>query len=207
MLKRISTPTRIALATLALASLPFAAQADTLYDGWYVSGQAGAGYMSRVDFPDGGSVKFQNGLNNHNFGGALGYKSGPLRYEIQGLYGKTDIDSVWGLDVNGSVRIISGFFNVFYDFDQLSTILVPYLGAGLGYGELQSKVDGAKCNDFELTFQGAAGLSLNFNANTALTVDYRYVGSAKSKNGFFDERYANNTVNVGFAYHFSDEMM
>jgi len=201
----MSLSKKLAVAAIVAAASISAAQADTLSDGWYAGGFGTYSIMPSVT--DAGiKLTFERGLSAaHGFGAEVGYKSGPIRYEGQFLYLNNDHDTIAGVAIGGHTNLYAGFLNVLYDFDQFSSKLVPYVGAGIGYGHVRSEfpigVVKVSANDDEFAYQLIAGANWNINKNVAIGADYRYVGTTNAGNSL-GHRYQNHTVNLGLQVHF-----
>lgn len=218
--KKIFNALLFTTATLALSSF---AHADTLFDGWYVSGLLGAGLTPSIEFAPldapffagvdlGPTIKieYKPAFNNPIIAAAIGYKSGPLRYELEALFATSKFRSIGDIEIGGDTKVAAALVNAFYDFDNVSTVVVPYLGLGIGYAHLSTDIplfsDLAflKASDNRFAFQGVLGTTINFTSNFGLFVDYRYLGTAKSNKAYFGEMYANNTFNLGITWHIGD---
>jgi len=184
-------PVRQTVIASALLFTASAAIAATPIDGWYSSAFAGYAYLpNNVD-------KTRNGITytdinyetEYNVGGSFGYKSNPMRYEGQVTYISALLDHVYENGsrdprVAGYNNAILGLANVYYDFPMIIPTISPYLGAGLGYGWINVKVDNSRLNisdfrvaDSAFAYQGTAGITFNFSENYALSVAYRYIGT------------------------------
>jgi OOP family OmpA-OmpF porin len=150
---------------------------------------------------------------NDGWGGsvAVGKSYGNMRAEIEGLYLTNDVDNAKVNGANaaasGESSLLAGMVNGYYDFKN-STRFTPYVGAGVGYGTVDSDnvrsagaltVDG---NDEVFAYQGIAGASYELNPCWHLTGEYRYVGTTKADIGSTDVRYGNHIVAAGLRYTF-----
>ncbi|MCH9757459.1 MAG: outer membrane beta-barrel protein [Gammaproteobacteria bacterium] len=200
-------------ALLLTASTAIAA---TPIDGWYSSAFAGYTYLpNNID-------KTRNGVtytnityeSEYNVGGSFGYTSNPMRYEGQVTYINAMLDQVFENGsrdprVAGYNNAIFGLANVYYDFPMVIPTISPFLGAGLGYGWINVKVDNSRLNitDFKIAdsafaYQGTAGITYNFAENYALNVVYRYIGT----DTVFDlgKRFQAHIANVGVIYRYDE---
>lgn len=182
-------------------------------DGFYGSVFGGIGNTPK--FGDTNLVELEYKSPSWQAGGAIGYKSGPLRYEGEFLYQQAQLKNLRGqgliLPATSDTSLFAGFANIIYDFDNFGaeTGLVPYLGVGIGYGQINAKITVApfgtisgKDNGF--VYQGIAGLNYNFDDNTSLFLDYRYVASSEIKG--LNERYQTHTLNLGITYRFDSDL-
>ncbi len=207
---------RRALAAATIMALPIAANAQPV-TGIYVGGSAGADFQLKQDVKNvqlqpgtagglstSGQMKFSTG-----FAGALalGYGFGNgLRAEIEGDYLNTRGSGFTGFtrgfvpQGGGTQQKYGPMFNVLYDFNNLSPMIVPYIGVGVGYQWIQNKIhisNGgtytsggttvtpgsllAQTNGTNGTFayQGIIGAALPIPSipGLAVTADYRYLGT------------------------------
>ena len=205
MLKNTKKHLKIAALVAAVAAIPLSASADTLADGWYAQGQGGWALTPDVKAP-GARIKYNRSLSDaYSFAGALGYKSGPVRYALQYLYAMSDIKTIAGVTISGDTTVHAGMANVYYDFDQLNPNFSPYIGGGIGYARVDTSVVGTGSNN-TFAFQGIAGVSYNVNSNLGLFADYRYFGTTKAKKALGNKRYQNNIFSIGLSYHFGGEV-
>ena len=155
-------------------------------------------------------ISFDTGLA---INGAIGYDFDTFRAEVEVGYQKNDFDSSENYNngiytgttsfVNGDLTSNSLFANGYYDFKNNSP-LVPYLGAGIGYANVELnhiRSDagyGSYSNDDSVfAYKLMAGVSYAINKNVAIDLSYRYVGAA---NPSFDEGYG-STTDFEFSSH------
>ncbi len=189
-------------------------------DGWYVSVLAGAGYTPNLHTPDPLEIASYR-KPSWQVGAALGYRSGPIRYEGEFLYQHAAIRSINALDggtlvlkdfgLSGITQVSTGLANIYYDFNQISasTPLNPYLGLGVGYANVYNRLDTSFFDgDFAHThnsgafaYQGIAGLNYNFDRTISMQLDYRYF--ATTHVNVLDARWQNHTLNLGMTFLFS----
>jgi len=196
--------------TTTIAAVPIA--------GWYAGAFAGAAYL-----PDNVNTSI-NGLyyNNskydmgYDFGANLGYKSGNLRYEIEGTYikakpDKFNIGGVTQTGVGGQSTALSGMANVYVDFEGFITpIIQPYVGAGIGYAYVKNDLNAngptlttsVKNSNTVFAYQGMAGVTYNFAENWAATIGYRYMGTDSTR--YWGKRFQAHMGNVGVIYRFEE---
>lgn len=74
-------------------------------------------------------------------------------------------------------------FNVYYDFD-LRSPLMPYVGAGLGWGHAEFEGRGSSIKDNGLAMQIGAGINYRICSHTSIDLGYRYITY-----GDFDKEY------------------
>jgi OOP family OmpA-OmpF porin len=194
-----------ALLAATVLSLPMAAQAQPI-SGLYIGGGVGANWRE----PSSNILR----LNNNNFGsfgsgynvktetgyaavGSIGWGFGNgLRVEIEGNYRNNNVRNITGaLSSGGTVHQYGAMANALYDFNFLNLNaagvgIVPYLGAGVGYGFNDWRnVAGRGSNnariitddrDGQFAYQAIAGVAFGLDAmvpGLALTTEYRFYGT------------------------------
>ena len=210
-------------------------------DGMYVSLGAGLGKLSKAksnqDFPlilkspgffatsvTEMTLTFKNAIR---INGAIGYKTGDFRVEIEPSYLKARYKKfdqkpyfLIGADnLSGHICALSGFMNGYYDFPASDTI-VPYVGAGLGYTHIKNHLEHAglvnfnaagpgvnlptlkfNMSDNSLAYQAIAGVMVNLTKQFALTVDYRFSSTTK-KMLALDSKLKSQAATLGLMYKF-----
>ena len=132
-------------------------------------------------------AQFNSGFNA---GGAIGYKQAFWRYEAEVTYIKADLNNIQINQVAydnpsaiGYSQGLIGLLNAYLDLPyKQATLLQPFIGAGLGYGWIQTNINvqtyiNTVLNNNSFAYQGTAGLSFHFSENYGLSVAYRYVGT------------------------------
>ncbi|TPG55511.1 OmpA family protein [Roseomonas nepalensis] len=182
---------------------PLLAQAQPV-SGLYIAGGGGATWLQDADLtPRSGLALAGAGTGSASFNtgytvvGSLGWGYGNgFRAEIEGNYHRNDVDEVSGfgalprpLSSSGHHRSYAAMANLFYDFIIPDAPVIPYLGAGLGYGWTNYetvRVRGANGTALEIigtegrfAYQGIAGLAVPIAASPglSLTAEYRYFGT------------------------------
>ncbi|MEX1147721.1 MAG: OmpW family outer membrane protein, partial [Sphingomonadales bacterium] len=115
----------------------------------------------------------------------------------------------------GTTRATLGMANVYYDFD-FGGAMRPYVGAGLGYGNVNFKnyrtdtVNILSDRDAGFAYQLIAGLRTRVSEAMDVTVDYRYVETENPK--LIDSlgrdvtgNYNSHVVMVGLVWKFGQE--
>ena len=123
---------------------------------------------------------------------SVGYGLGNgIRLEIEGDYASNHVSGVriaFPLQAGGHEQQFGGFFNALYDF-RLSLPVVPYVGIGAGYQEVEldgiaSYYPGARlgrprvADEGNFAYQAIAGLSYPIGRmpGLSLTAEYRFIG-------------------------------
>jgi OOP family OmpA-OmpF porin len=165
---------RSALLAATMVALPLAANAQPI-DGLYIGGGAGVNFMQQEHFQS----TFFGGNRPSNlrpgFVGllSLGYGFGNgMRAEIEGNY---RYNSFTG---GGNEQKFGGMVNGLYDFYGLSPVVVPYIGAGIGYqAERLSGINQTK-GSFAYQAIGGAAFPIDSVPGLAVTAEYRFMGLA-----------------------------
>lgn len=181
----------LTLAAVAAATT-FAASAAAAQDAnWYVQGNAGASFESRLDAtPD------RKGDTGWAVSGAVGREfSNNLRAEAEVAYLQGDNKGA----TPGKTSTVGGFVNGYYDFNR-GGAWQPFVGAGVGLAQVKSRGD----DDTGFAYQLKAGVAHPFNDRLTGEIAYRYLGVTDVKAGVgptrFDGDYHTNAVTVGFRY-------
>lgn len=184
-------------------------------DGWYLTGFGGYAYFPNnvTKLYDGIVYDEANYESEYNAGGGFGYQSNPMRYEGQVTYLNGMLDNVFenGLKIDeaaGYTNAVLGLVNVYYDFPMVIPTLSPFLGAGVGYGWINVKVDNERIPDVAnfrvadsaFAYQGTAGITFNFAENYALNVAFRYVGT--NNIGDLGKPFQAYMANAGIVYRY-----
>ena len=208
---------RLALTVTTILALPIAATAQPV-TGIYIGASAGVDFQLKQDVKNAqlepgttgglstsGQMSFNAGFAS---GLELGYGFGNgLRVELQGAYENTHGKDFTGftrgvsLQGGGTQQKYGPMVNVLYDFNDLSPVFVPYIGAGVGYQWIENKISfsnggsystpggstvtpgslSAQTNGTQGSFayQAIVGFALPFPTvpGLAVTADYRFLGT------------------------------
>ncbi len=232
---------RQSIKTLAVFSLLGAAQLSHAMDDTYIS--IGGGFVKPNQIkstsmpilyktpgivyvsghPDVDTLKLKQGFSVK---GAIGYKIGDFRVEVEPSFVKSKYKSfylegnpiLFNDSYSGSVRLASGLLNAYADLS-VNDAFSPYIGVGLGMVHAKNQIEKSglvsidagggitplpnfktSMTEKKLAYQGIVGLSLYFNKQLALTADYRYFATAKLK--AFDKKLQTQALTVGLSYKF-----
>jgi opacity protein-like surface antigen len=185
----------IATAALCALALAGAARAQTNIDPqWYVRGDAGAAFQDEIN-----ATPKVKGKAGWTIDAAVGRQiDDHVRADGELLY--SDADAKVG---SGRVKVLAGLANGFYDFDT-GTKLKPYVGAGVGVGQV--KLDGGAFHDDDtgLAYQLLTGVAYPINDKLSAQVGYRYLGVNDVKIGTGAQAirgdYHDQAVTVGLTY-------
>ena len=206
--------TALVFAALCAAST---ANAATPIDGWYSSVFGGYTYLpSNVHHWHFGTLRSDPSYDGgYDAGGSIGYKSNPMRYEGELTYLNAQthafrVNSLKQTGVKGNSDAVLAMANIYYDFPEMVASIQPFLGMGIGYAWVGTRLDSS--GPFGLTgftgsnnvfaYQATTGLTYNFSENYALNIGYRYAvtGHASALGRSFQAHMAN----VGAIYRFSE---
>jgi opacity protein-like surface antigen len=151
---------------------------------WYIRGDFGVGIADA-----------DNQLNDEAafaVGAGLGYRFTELFRADITFDGAFDYDFGNGVDAYGVLA--NGYIDI-----PLGWIVTPYLGAGIGWGQ----VDGNGINDDGVSFAGMGGISFDFSSNMSIDVGYkyRYIDLTASQTGGVSY-WADHLVRAGLRYSF-----
>jgi opacity protein-like surface antigen len=186
-----------AVAAATLAATAAAAQ-DAPQAGWYVRGDGGATFDSKLDGSNGphSDIGWAAGAGvGRDFGDGW-------RLEGQALY----LDNN-GKHSQGDTQVIAGFVNGYYDFLKGSA-WQPFVGAGVGVAQVKVQGDDAPIQGDHTGFayQVQAGVAHPFTRRLIGEVAYRYIGVTDNDIGVGANRihgdYATSVVTAGLRYAF-----
>jgi OmpA-OmpF porin, OOP family len=167
---------RIALAAgVALSACAVSAQAG---EGWYVGLGAGWEKANRFEYSGLGSSGDAQSEGSWVATGALGYKFGPWRIEVEGDGSHAKFEDPY----SGGTIWTGASVNAYYDIP-LSERLSAYIGGGAGaaginreaYGPLSSA---GRFATWAFQYQGIGGVTYAATPNFDFYVEYRYRGVA-----------------------------
>lgn len=150
----------------------------------------------------------------YDAGAQLGYKSGPIRYEFEGAYtraklNKFSYNGTTQTDVTGKSSSSSLLLNVYYDFEDFSASLAPYLGVGIGYAHVVNTLESTSPStvsfdqsDRLFAYKASAGLTYNFSEAISTDIGYQYFRTKNSNK--FNEVFQSHLVNFGITYRFDN---
>ncbi len=182
---------KIILALGALLVTTSAANADQRWPKWYVGINGSLPWVGDADASSPlligtGDIEMDN--PGWGAGASLGYKPGGTgtfldmtRFEIEYAYSANDVDSIAGVGTTDDVTVDAYMFNVYYDFLN-DTQFTPYIGAGLGWANVETNIPaiGLSDSDDVFAYQGRLGVAYEPTTmpNVAFTLGYRYFGTA-----------------------------
>lgn len=174
------------------ALIPFAAQAEGLFDSLYVRGGGGVNLVADQDFDTGADAvgvvdtELDSGVAAKV---AIGSLVGDIRTEFEFSFSDNDVDvhSVGGMNLPGSVGEFMAFtymFNALYELDEVFGLegVTPYAGAGIGVAAADFSdytVEGVPSvlndEDASIAFQIILGADVSVSEQVGLFVDYHFL--------------------------------
>ncbi|MFN3513080.1 MAG: outer membrane protein [Phenylobacterium sp.] len=186
---------RTLIATLLAASALTAGAASAQDAGWYVRGDVGAAFEGEID----ATPKQETDTGFAISGGVGRHLNDSVRLEGELAYLDGDVSGSAG----GDAQILAGFANAYYDFNPGGQWR-PFVGAGLGFGQV--KVDSPLIDDEDTGFayQLKAGVGYRFDERLTGEVAYRYLGVTDIELGSgptkIDGDVSTHAVTVGLRY-------
>ena len=178
--------------------------------------------LNGTTLPGSANMIFKNGYGVEASAG-YGFNNG-WRVEVEGNYLNNKLNKVKadGMDyaASGHNERYGAFVNGIFDFDVSLPWLYPYLGAGIGwqqvdYKNFQSGLIGVNQSHNSLAYQGIVGMSFPIAPVMGLsaTAEYRFIGLATARKyrgdvammpGSFKSQGAyTNVFNIGLRYEFA----
>lgn len=197
----------LSMCSIAQAATPIEGLYYTIFGGYaYVPGNINHDY-------NGATLNNSSYRDGFEAGGSLGFKSNPMRYELEIKYLQANVK---GFSVNGTPQTntsgnnqdVLGMANILVDIPNFANaLLLPYIGGGIGYGWFHSSLGSSAPNsvafsatNWPFAYQGIAGITFNFAENYALNANYCYIGTTNL--GAFGEVFQAHIANIGVTYRF-----
>ncbi len=193
------------------------ASASTAIDGWYLSAFGGYSHLSSNISTNRFGTFYSDARyhDGYNAGGRIGFQSNPIRYEFEYTYinAKAErfyINQIDQQDVKGHALANLIMANLYYDFPEMLDAIAPFVGIGIGYAFMETKLEGNgpfyttlfKESGNAFAYQGTVGLTYNFSENYAINAAYRYTATANS--GHFGKSFQAQMGNAGVIYRFDN---
>ena len=172
------------------ASLPDIGTEQDEQSGGFLSnvylGVYGAGtYAKKSSTETASSVTYDSEPKfNYGGGGLLGYKLGPLRAELEGMYTQATLVTTNSSDLNSqaddvedTVITIAGLANAYYKLDFGS--FGAFGGGSVGYAQYKRTFGLAESTGKGITYGPLAGLTYKLSSNLELGAQYRYLLASK----------------------------
>jgi opacity protein-like surface antigen len=189
---------------------------------WYVGVQGSVPFVNETDVnvngTKAGEVDFDTG---YGIGGSLGYTPGPngnfldnMRFEAEYFYRNNELDgfSAGGTSAQIADDISSDTYmiNAYYDIDTGSR-LTPYVGAGVGFSDIELNVPTLALSDEDSVFayqlMAGIGWQPEMLLNTVLQFGYRYLDASDPEfgtatGGRVDHEYQIHSIEAGARFRF-----
>ncbi len=220
--------TKLGAAVVLTASLFAATSAQAAKEGIYVGADIGYNFADDQDSTGPSrnvDIEFEDDIF---YTGSVGYAFAPGEYgqpaiELEAAYRENDVEN---LNFNGGVQSPVGDQSVFsvlvngkWHFTQLSDDIIPFVGAGVGFANIDASVrygPVANINDDDTVFayQLLAGAAVPLNENLSIVGTARYFdlaedpelnrfgGPAPVRNTLLDSEYSSFGLSVGLKYAF-----
>jgi len=139
-------------------------------------GVAGLGSASRDFSPNAGVFTSIVAGRSYHDGFAL---------EVEGVYSNNNIatknlNTLVGLPAKASVETYGGLINGVYNVSHVGPV-VPYVGAGVGYGGVSYRVFGLSSSDNGAIWQIKTGVTYAISQTISLDLGYRYLDTPQFK--------------------------
>ena len=109
------------------------------------------------------------------FGAAFGYNLGNgFKTEIQGVTARASSEHLANLPTAGGIMATSVMLNGMYEFRGDDWHISPYVGAGFGVVDANSRVLGATSNDWVAAYQVRGGISFGFTQRLIAKFEYQW---------------------------------
>ncbi|MEZ5897118.1 MAG: OmpW family outer membrane protein [Parvularculaceae bacterium] len=186
--------------------------------GFYIGANGGASFASDSEYSAlSATTPYDTGFV---VSGVVGYEFakqdwGNIRTELEGFYSEDSISSDGLIGAaDGEVSNAGAMLNVYYDMSQLDSRFTPFVGAGIGFSNVDLNTQGGNfaIDDDEtvLSYQAIIGVRYEFDDHWSMSVDGRYVGvedpefSAASDGMMLatDYEYDSVRATVGLRYKF-----
>jgi opacity protein-like surface antigen len=181
---------------------------STSFAGTYISGNLGAVIVEDSDFDAGplsGEFTFDTGFGSVAALGSSFQNGGRVEAELG--YRKNDFDEVkfdgiGKADIDGDISALSGMGNAYYDFSTKGSFS-PFIGAGLGFANIEVDLDGASSED-DTVFAYQFILGGSFASSETLSVDlqYRYFATDDPEFDGVDAEYSTHNFMIGLRQSF-----
>lgn len=213
------------LSTLSFAALSMPAQAGKAWPNWYVGLHGSINFVGEENVSGNSVVTQLDQDTGAGYGVSLGYRPrietgewSNMRIEVQWHHQRGDIKQVSTAaatsTVAGDIRVNAAMLNLFYDATTSMPEWRPYVGAGIGFAEVQLKNAGAGLgaanaddNVFAWNLMAGVGYVPQSIPFTEWTLGYRYFATgdaefASTLGNSFDMEYDSHNIEAGVKFLF-----
>ena len=196
-MKKVLMTSMAVFTVLVIARAGHAEEAMHVDPEWYVRADAGVAFQDRTN----ASPKV-NGQTGWTADIAAGRSLAPnFRAEAELLFAQGDQKHV----DRGRIKVLAGLANGYYDLDT-GTKLKPFVGAGLGIGQVKLGGGTLRDDDTGLAYQLLTGVAYPITDKLSAQIGYRYLGvndvaigsGAQALHGDYHDQ----AVTVGLTYKF-----
>ena len=189
--------TSVAVLTVLVIARAGHAQEAHIDPQWYVRADAGAALQDEINATP--KVNGKTGWTADIAGGRA--LASNFRAEAELLYAQGDQKHT----DNGRIKVLAGLANGYYDFDT-GTKLKPFVGAGVGIGQVKLDGGAVRDDDAGLAYQLLTGVAYPITDKLSAQIGYRYLGVNDVKIGSAAQAirgdYHDQAVTAGITYKF-----
>ena len=132
------------------------------------------------DIAQAGSMQIERFGPGRTFGTAYGYDFGNgFKSEIEGLTRLESAGTRNNLPAAGGITTTSVMLNGLYEIRDGAWQIKPFIGAGFGWVDVNSRILGANNNDWNSAYQLRGGVSLGFNQKLLGSLGYQWTMGSK----------------------------
>ena len=180
-------------AIVAAALVGAAPAADT-----YLEVFGGANVAPDLEFrgpADGADYEMDTG---YSYGASLGWNVTPAwSLEAEIAYNK----NAYSCCNRNNTSLLNISLNGIYNFSTTGS-LTPYIGAGIGYGQVEWEGDGDPLEDWTLTYKLIAGARVALSESIDLFGEYNFVAAAQADDGSYRWDYRSHILSAGLRFSF-----
>lgn len=160
-----------------------------------------------------------------NYSGSLGYSRNRWRVELELLHANSPssrvktTNDIAVANTNGDTSLTATLVDLVYHIQIWDSPIVPYVGAGLGYGKLRTQINSLTFRNLVtgsksvMAYQGMFGAHYQITPHVATEFGYRYISSNKDTFSLRDPvtgavsqsqptYYHTHTLNLGLVFRF-----
>ena len=221
----MKTVSRALLSATCLTLIATVAEAQPSWPNWYVGLHGSLNFVGDEDVSGNPNIQQFDQDTGWGYGASLGYRPrvetgewSNMRIEVSWHHQRADVNKIstagGAFDGSGDVRVNAGLFNIFYDAATSMPEWRPYVGAGLGFADVQIKNPGtalATTNDGETVFawnlQAGLGYVPQWMPFTEWTLGYRYFRASDAEfsdtsGNSFEVEYDSHNIEGGVKFLF-----